>query len=140
MQQEKKFFFGYFGEKEEQGACVYEKAFKLSTEHTEVSAEAFLSPNLSSLRLSRLIQMDVNLSARGEKESAGIGLTKDEFAALFLAAEGRLKKSSAQKKEVICSLLVKMVPAIGWFSDIQPKNLTKNQPTALPPKKLVKAG
>ena len=83
--------------------------------------------------------MDLKLTERGEKAAAGIALSKDEFAALYLAAEGSLKKSSTQKKEVICSLLVKMLPAIGWF-DVQPKNLPESQPPVLPPKKLVKAG
>ena len=82
----------------------------------------------------------MDLTARGEKETTEINLTKAEFAALYLAAEGKLKKSSEQKKEVLCSLLVKMIPAIGWFSEgkspvstVQPKKLPKGQ-------LLVKAG
>ena len=59
------------------------------------------------------------MTARGEKETHGmpICMTEEELAALYLAAEGSLNKNSKPTKEVICSLLVKMIPAIQWFTD-----------------------
>ena len=87
--------------------------------------------------------MELSLTVRGEEETTGmpISMTKDESAALYLAAEGNLYKFSKPSKEVLCSLLVKMIPAIQWFTDgksqgkVQPKKLVKGQP-----KKLKKAG
>ena len=68
-------------------------------------------------------------------------MTEEELAALYLAAEGSLNKNSKPTKEVICSLLVKMIPAIQWFTD--GKSPAKGQPKKLVKvrsKKVVKAG
>ena len=87
--------------------------------------------------------MELSFTEKGEKETRGMPkcMTEEELAALYLAAEGSLNKNSKPTKEVICSLLVKMIPAIQWFTDGKsPAKGQPKKPVKVRPKKLVKAG